>query len=340
MRLPAERNPLNKRQMAVSAAAMYGGATFLGISQALTSEGPESTVVPGFFALGILAILLVRGSRLPTLALAALGPLGAAMIGAAVATSPGPGDGALLYIWPVIWVAYFFGRIGTVLIVAWVGIVHAVALIALPEASSFLDRWFDVVVPIGVVGAVVHALARRNEELIAAALAEARIDELTGLLNRRGFDERAPAEIARAMRDNTAIAAVSFDIDYFKRINDEWGHEAGDRVLIRLGEVFRAQSRETDIAARMGGEEFTVLLWGSDRDAARGYAERVRSAFASADLAVGPLTISAGVACDTPPVLELERLLHEADTALYAAKSAGRDRSVTYADAHGSLLAR
>jgi diguanylate cyclase (GGDEF)-like protein len=340
MRLPAERDPQTKRQMALSAAAMYAGATFLGISQALTSEGPESTVVPGVISLFVLALLLVRGSRLPTVVLASLGPLGAAMIGLAVATSPGPGDGALLYIWPVIWVAYFFGRTGTVLMVVWIGIVHAVALTALPEASSYLDRWFDVVVPIGVVGAVVHELARRNERLVAAASAEARIDELTGLLNRRGFDERAPAEIARAERDGASIAAVSFDIDYFKRINDEWGHDAGDRVLERLGEVFREQSRETDIVARMGGEEFTVLLWGSDRDAAQGYAERVRFAFASADLAVGPLTISAGVACDTPPTLELERLLHEADSALYAAKSAGRDRSITYHEPHGSLLAR
>ena len=281
MRLLSERDFQTKRQIARSAAAMYAGAAFLGISQALTAEGPETTVVPGVFALVIVALLFVRGARLPMLALAALGPLGAAMIGVAIATSPGPSDGAVLYIWPVIWVAYFFGRLGTTLIVVWIGIVHAAALVALPDASSYLDRWFDVIVPIGVVGAVVNALARRNEELLAAASAEARIDELTGLLNRRGFDERAPAEIARAERDDASIAAVTFDIDYFKRINDEWGHDAGDRVLVRLGEVFRKESRETDITARMGGEEFTVLLWGSDREEARGYAERVRASFAS-----------------------------------------------------------
>ncbi len=325
--------------MARSAAAMYAGATFLGISQALTSEGPETTLTPGLFALAVAAVLFARGGRLPTVALAALGPLGAVMIAVAVATSPGPGDGAVLYIWPVIWVAYFFGRTGTFMIVAWIGIVHAFALIGLPEASSYLDRWFDVIVPIGVVGAVVQELARRNEELLATASAEARIDELTGLLNRRGFDERAPAEIARAQRDGASIAAVSFDIDYFKRINDEWGHDAGDRVLVRLGEVFREQSRETDIVARMGGEEFTVLLWDSGRDDARGYAERVRGAFASADLDVGPITISAGLACDVPPTLELQRLLHEADSALYAAKAGGRDRSVIYAEPHSSLIA-
>ena len=335
-----ERDSQTKRQMARSAAAMYGGATFLGLSQALTTGGPDSSVVPGFFALAIVAVLLMRGSRLPTVVLAGLGPLGAAMIGVAVATSPGPGDGALLYIWPVLWVAYFFGRIGTVLIVIWIGIVHAIALIELPDASSYLDRWFDVIVPIGVVGAVVNALARRNEALLAAASAEARIDELTGLFNRRGFDERAPAEIARAQRDGASIAAVSFDIDYFKRINDEWGHDAGDRVLAGLGDVFREQSRETDIVARMGGEEFTALLWATDRVEARAYAERVRAAFSARELGVGPLTISAGVSCLVPPDLELDRLLHEADSALYAAKAAGRNRSMVHGEPHSELLAR
>jgi diguanylate cyclase (GGDEF)-like protein len=326
--------------MAISAAAMYAGATFLGISQALTTEGPQSSIVPGVIALFVVPLLLLRGPRLPVPVLAALGPLGAALIAVAVGTSPGPGDGAVLYIWPVIWVAYFFGRGGTILIVAWIGIVHAVALIELPEPSSYLDRWFDVMVPIGVAGAVVNALARRNEQLLLAAQADARIDGLTGLLNRRGFDERAAAEIARAHRDDVGIAAVSFDIDYFKRVNDEWGHDAGDQVLVRLGEVFRAESREADVVARVGGEEFTALLWGSDREEALTYAERVRSAFASSDVGVGRLTISAGIAFGEPPALELDPLLHAADSALYAAKAGGRDRITIFGEAQTSLLAR
>jgi diguanylate cyclase (GGDEF)-like protein len=335
-----ERDHASKRQIAYSAAAMYGGATFLGISQALTSEGPDSSLVPGFIALGIVAVLMVRGPKLPIWALAALGPIGAALIAVAVATSPGPGDGAVLYIWPVIWVAYFFGRSATLLIVGWIGVVHAIAIIELPEASSYLDRWFDVIVPIGVVGVIVNALALRNEELLVAAHADARIDGLTGLVNRRGFDERAPAEVSRAQRDGVSVAAVSFDIDHFKRINDTWGHDAGDRVLVRLGEVFRDESRGADVVARVGGEEFTALLWGSGQEQACHYAERVRVAFEASDLGMGPLTISAGVACGEPPALDIDRLLHEADSALYAAKAAGRDRAVTFDGAQTSLLAR
>jgi diguanylate cyclase (GGDEF)-like protein len=335
-----ERDHASKRQMAYSAAAMYGGATFLGISQALTSEGPDSSLVPGFIALGIVAVLLARGPKLPTWALAALGPIGAALIASAVATSPGPSDGAVLYIWPVIWVAYFFGRTATLVIVGWIGVVHAIALIDLPAASSYLDRWFDVIVPIGVVGVVVNALALRNEELLTAAQADARIDGLTGLVNRRGFDERAPAELARAQRDGVVVAAVSFDIDHFKHVNDTWGHDAGDRVLVRLGAVFRAESRATDVVARVGGEEFTALLWSSDRDEAYRYAERVRAAFAASDLGLGPLTLSAGIACGEAPALNLDALLHAADAALYTAKAAGRDRAVVFDSAQTSLLAR
>ena len=111
--------------MARSAAAMFAGATFLGFSQALTPEGPESSLVPGVFSIAFTILLLTRGSRLPIVVLAAFGPIGAVLIGIALATSPGSGDGALLYIWPVLWVAYFFGRLGTLLIVATVAVVHA-----------------------------------------------------------------------------------------------------------------------------------------------------------------------------------------------------------------------
>ena len=118
--------------------------------------------MPGFVAVGLLVLLLAGGTRLPTVVLAAFGPIGTVLIGIALATSPGPGDGAVLYLWPVLWVAYFFGRTGTILIVATVAVVQAGVLIALPPESSYFDRWFDVVVSVGVVGAVVQMLSGRN----------------------------------------------------------------------------------------------------------------------------------------------------------------------------------
>jgi len=314
---------------------MFGGATFLGLSQALTPEGPESSLVPGFFAIGFTVLLLICGRRLPILVLAAIGPLGTVMIGVALATSPGPGDGVLLYIWPVLWVAYFFGRFATVLIVATVAVVHACVLLALPPESAYLDRWFDVVVSVGVVAAVVQTLSNRNAKLLQRFAAEARVDQLTGVLNRRGFSERVPSEVARAIRDRTSVALVSFDIDHFKRVNDDWGHEEGDRVLVRLADVFRKETRHSDLVVRMGGEEFLALLWASDLEEGQRYAERVREAFAAGNGDGGPRpTLSAGVTAAVAPP-DLQRLMRDADDALYAAKCTGRNRTVSHpADAN------
>jgi len=127
-----------------------------------------------------------------------------------------------------------------------------------------------------VVATVVLMLVERNEDLLARLAGEARTDTLTGLLNRRGFDERASLELAHANRNGQSIALASFDLDHFKHINDEWGHETGDRVLTRTGEVLTANSRNIDIAARFGGEEFVVLLPGSDSGDADAFTQRIR----------------------------------------------------------------
>ena len=326
---PTERDASTKRQMARSAAAIVAGGIVLGFSQALTPEGPESSLVPGFVAVGLIVLLLAGGTRLPTVVLAAFGPIGTVLIGIALATSPGPGDGAVLYMWPVLWVAYFFGRTGTILIVATVAVVQAGVLIALPPESSYFDRWFDVVVSVGVVGAVVQMLSSRNAALLKRFADEARVDQLTGLLNRRGFKERVPSEIARAVRERTWVAVVSFDIDHFKLVNDDWGHEEGDRALVRLADIFRRETRGNDVVGRMGGEEFIALLGSSDLDEGRSYAERVRAAFVGGSRAGGPTpTISAGVTAALAPP-DLERLLRDADDALYAAKCTGRNRTVS-----------
>lgn len=314
--------------MAKTAAAMYGGAAGLAFLEDAIPGGPELSLAPGLAALAVVVLLVTVGPRLPMPVLAALGPLGVALIGLALLTSPPSNDAALLYIWPTLWTAYFLGRTGSVLIVVWIALIHGVVVASLPEAVDNLDRWLDVVVSVGVVAAVVQALAERNRRLVARLEAEARVDTLTGVLNRRGFDERAQVELARATREQASLAAVSFDIDYFKRVNDEWGHETGDRVLMHLGGVLRATARAGDVVARLGGEEFVALLPGADLDSARTYAERVRSGFAAADeLCRGHLTVSAGVTAAVAPET-VESLLHAADTALYAAKRAGRDRAV------------
>ena len=317
-----------RRQMAYTAAAMYGGAAVVSLVEGLIPGGPSFSLVPGFVALVAVSSLVVVGPRLPLFALAALGPLGAAMIAIAIGSTVGPNDGAVLFIWPVLWTTYFFGRKGAIGIVLWVGLVDALAQIAMPAGVGHADRWFDVMVGMAVVAAVVHWLTNRNEELVGRLATEARTDKLTGLLNRRGFEERVEVELARARRENASIGVASFDIDHFKGINDEWGHEVGDRVLAGLGDVFRAQTRDTDVVARMGGEEFLVLLVASDSEHAGALAERVRAAFATElDPDLPHVTISAGVTTAPAPAT-IEPLIQIADSALYKAKAAGRNRTI------------
>lgn len=180
--------------------------------------------------------------------------------------------------------------------------------------------------------AFVLLVRERTEQLHRSA---ARSDELTGLLNRRGFVELA----MRHCRDAGPIALMILDLDHFKQVNDHFGHAAGDRVLQIFAEVLRVNLRQADIVARIGGEEFAVLLPGAAEPAARQAAERVREAFR---MVIGqvrfddrPMTCSSsiGMVCgsfaDTDggtPRARLDALMTQADAALYAAKAMGRNR--------------
>lgn len=135
---------LNKRLIAYTAAAMYGGAAFVVLIEDFIPGGPSYSIVPGLVALVLVTFLLAAGPRLPRWGLAPVGPIGAGLIAYALATSPGGGDGAVLYRWPVLWTAFLFGRRGAVSIVACIGVAHGLALLALPDAGASPDRWVDV----------------------------------------------------------------------------------------------------------------------------------------------------------------------------------------------------
>jgi diguanylate cyclase (GGDEF)-like protein len=153
---------------------------------------------------------------------------------------------------------------------------------------------------------------------------QAHTDELTGLLNRNGWSDHAVAAHAQAMAAGRPVAVVVLDIDYFKRINDDHGHDGGDAVLQRLGGIMRARVGANGCAARIGGEEFAVLLDGEDAVAAQAFAERVRREFGKAQGDV-VATLSAGIA-EHLPGESLRDQMRRADLALYEAKRSGRDR--------------
>jgi diguanylate cyclase (GGDEF)-like protein len=317
---------LNKRLMAYTAAAMYGGAAFDGSIEGFLPGDPSFAIAPVLGATVITLVLVLVGPRLPRSALAALGPIGVLLIAYALSETLGAGDGAVLYMWPVLWTTFFFGRRGAVSIVACVGVAHAITLLLLPAMSSYPGRWVDVMVSVSVVSVVILTLVRRNDMLLTQLAEEARTDTLTGLLNRRGFDERASLELAHARRESRSIAVVTFDIDFFKRINDEWGHEIGDRVLVRIGELLTSRTRDIDVAARFGGEEFVVLLPGCTSSEAEAFTERMRHALVSDDSTGLPtVRVSAGILAEVAPD-GVEEMLRRADSALYDAKRAGRDR--------------
>lgn len=328
----------NVRLMAYSAAAMYGAATFITLVESFTPSGQGFPVVSGIGAIVMVSLLVTLGPRVPRWTLAPLGPIGASLIAYALSTSHGPDDGGVLYVWPVVWMSYFFGQLGAVTIVTWVSGAHWLAVVARHGSFTYVDRWIDVTVVMAVVAGVVVALGKRDRRLVADLEAEARVDLLTGLLNRRGFNERVPLELAFSARRATSVAIASFDVDHFKSVNDEWGHDVGDKVLARFGRVLAEQARTTDLVARIGGEEFVALLPDTDLAAAHEFAERVRHALANtAEPGIPRVTASAGVAAAAAPE-DVEVLLRNADFALYAAKSNGRDRTVVHSESGAMLV--
>jgi diguanylate cyclase (GGDEF)-like protein len=200
-------------------------------------------------------------------------------------------------------------------------------------ASAYPGRWVDVMVSTSAIAVVAHVLENRSQVLLERLRSEARTDPLTNLLNRREFDEHATRELTRAGRDGRPIALATFDIDHFKQINDEHGHVVGDRALVHLAHLLASHSREIDVTARLGGEEFAVLMPGSDREGAETFAEHVRHALATHDSPSLPdMRVSAGITTTAVPI-EVETMLERVDSALYAAKRGGRDRTVAF-DGH------
>ena len=155
-------------------------------------------------------------------------------------------------------------------------------------------------------------------------------DHLTGIGNRRAFYDAAELELERWKRAPRELALIAFDADNFKAVNDSHGHAAGDAVLRHLAGVLGATFRQIDVVARIGGEEFAVLLPSTGRQGAMAVAERFRETIAAARVVVGDAviryTVSGGVTMMTPDVTGLDMLLKRADEALYAAKAAGRNR--------------
>lgn len=181
---------------------------------------------------------------------------------------------------------------------------------------------------IGELRGEAERLITALEEQLTRLKGQAFSDVLTGLGNRRWLSEVAATELARARREKKPVAIVIFDLDHFKRINDEFGHEVGDDVLIATADVARRTLRPYDLVARLGGEEFCAILPATTLREAIAIAERLRAGIAAIrldSLGAHAITASFGVHEADPLREQFRGMLRSADENLYAAKAAGRN---------------
>jgi diguanylate cyclase (GGDEF)-like protein len=171
-------------------------------------------------------------------------------------------------------------------------------------------------------------LQRETDRLTKELADRATIDELTGCLTRRAFDEQSEAEVARSRRNGRSLAFIMMDLDNLKRINDTGGHSAGDQALASVGQTLRQLSRSGDIVGRFGGDEFAILLPDGDPDGMIDLAGRIHRQLSSAEGDL--LTLSYGGATLQDKASNLVSLREDADRALYEAKGLGRDRIVVH----------
>ncbi|HEX8207285.1 MAG TPA: diguanylate cyclase [Solirubrobacteraceae bacterium] len=248
---------------------------------------------------------------------------------------------ALFYVWVGFEAFFFLSRRHAVAHMAFVAVAYAVGLsLAGGDAPDAVARWVMTLGTVLVVGFLAGALHDRAERLIDRLADAARTDALTGLLNRRGFEERIEAELERAKRSGRPVTVVVGDLDHFKSINDRFGHRVGDLTLQRFASVALDVKRRIDDLARIGGEEFALVLPDSDEHGGFLVAERLRRAVREDGLADdAAVTVSFGVASCPRHAATSDQLLHCADQALYLAKQLGRDRSVIFSEQVAESLA-
>ena len=332
------------------AAGRYGGTMFicagaLGLlSLALPNADdlvPLVAVASSLAALVIGAIAIMLRERLGAVGVCALSAMAVACISIfalyghreMTADSILPAIG--FYLWLVLFAGYFFPR-RTARVAILVTAAAATFVVVAGGLDISVGTWFVMLSAFCLAGFIVSFLRQRLNRLLSILARAARIDPLTGILNRGGFEERFAQEVERARRGTESLTLLIADIDHFKQINDRFGHTVGDQVLQQVSEVLSESTRTSDVVARLGGEEFGVLLPEASREAGMEIAERIRhdmARVAPPDHGPVAVTVSIGVATFPDDGACGESLFRVADAAVYAAKDLGRDRVVSLSEA-------
>lgn len=279
-----------------------------------------------FLALGLTTGLTAMRHYRPIVLVNAIGSI--LIVSALLAWAPSMEVLATFYTWPLLGAAYLLRRREVVGVGLLTTSTYAGAL-ALGNDRFPTGAFLMVTVASAGVVLSVRILAEQLHRLVRALHTSSSTDPLTGLLNRRSFDRRFALTFQQALQEALPLSVLLLDLDHFKQVNDEYGHETGDRALVRFASLLQAQSRVGDLVARVGGEEFAVVLAGATVEQAQERAEQFAQTL-RADRAIDDvlLTVSIGVSAlergdDTPT-----RLLQRADAAVYRAKREGRDRVV------------
>jgi diguanylate cyclase (GGDEF)-like protein/putative nucleotidyltransferase with HDIG domain len=278
------------------------------------------------------ALIGIWRRRFPRWALEVVAALSSVLISASIYFSgQNTTTGAFFYLWVVLGSAYFFSRPRVAIQLAVVAVGYGVALALKPEVPGMIQAWLVAVGTLSVAAALFVITRENVRGLVARLAAAADTDPLTELLNRRGFGRHLELELERAERFETDVSLIIGDLDHFKTVNDRFGHQAGDAVLVEVGNVLRSHARRIDCVARIGGEEFALVIPNADSRGAYLTAERLRHRVRDALAPRHPgVTISFGIASYPSDAESAERLLRSADQSLYAAKTLGRDRTVIY----------
>jgi diguanylate cyclase (GGDEF)-like protein/putative nucleotidyltransferase with HDIG domain len=312
----------------------YLGGGLLGI--ALAVPGTLGVSRPLLFALAALAFvfgttLILLAKRLPNWVVNAGMAAGVALIGLVVwRDGPATSDLSLLYVWSGLNGFFFLSRRGAIAQIALIGVSYT-ALLALDGGGSFpLDRLLLTLVVVSVAGGLVAFLRSRVERLVAHISRAHQTDALTGFLNAAGFDDLVERELERAQRSGSRLSVVVCDIDRFKDFNEEHGHRKGEDALRRMAKVLATRKRRIDTLARLGGEEFALIVPDTDEHGAYVLADRVRRAVREEFARSYGLTASFGVASFPRHGGSAEDLMLSANRAVGAAKQLGRDRTVIF----------
>jgi diguanylate cyclase (GGDEF)-like protein len=337
---PSAAQPDDQRHlMRRVAGLLYAAGSATTVAAIALPHSPKADI-GGFWALAALmaavAWFLLRGParRFSGWIFPAFMVLGSAIITLALYFNGerfgGPAaDNEVLYLWIALYAGYFFSRIQLFVQLTVIASGYAMALLLIHPGQIGVTRWLITMGVVTVSANVVYALRRRNDQLVARLSEAARTDPLTGLVNRKGFDEALARELANATRAGRSLALLFCDIDNFKALNDRLGHPTGDAVLAAVGSVSLDLVRFGDTMARIGGDEFAAILPNTTGPGASDTAERLRRLVADAvNGEVGPIAMSFGVAVGCPHGKTSEDLIREADRALYEAKRLGRNRGV------------